>query len=731
MAGIITQHKEESSVKNSEIPLKQRRIVLATALAAATAAGASGAWATDLPALEATDNPWKADVFYENDTRYRGKDKTGNTVGLSKFRNTVQVEADKNLSDGWAFHGVFRGTYDGVYQLNKDQFGKDAGSRSAADVRLQNTAGPVLAGLPPVHLGATVPFGGGIGNTVVDFVQSLAGLPNLGGPGGGPNINKFIDPNYANTNIPPASYGSGAGLRVLGDSWHGINQGGIEFAVPVRPCDKDKRGCEDFGGYGDKKQSELEAPEFNDRLDFIREAYVKKTIKLADGSDFFVKLGKQQVVWGRTDLFRVLDVINPVDYSRNNIYDELQDIRIPMWIAQGEWRMGGSDNMQERNLSVVWNIDKFRANNLGQCGTPNVILDAGCFFRGMKNLWDNGGTVANFAALPPGAPGSITGPWLATNFGANQIGIRDVKLPEWSFSNTQIGMKFEGVTTGGLSFSLNALHYRSQLPSLHAINSAAVNPFTGASGNSSPFSGPAQGIPTTNLIAFDMHFPKVDLLGGSMDFQSEELGAAFRLEGAMTSGEEFANTARRKLYSSNNVWRSVIGIDRPTFIPFISTSRTTLISAQLFHQHIFDHEEYRSLGGKVGMPDWKDNFIGTLLIKGFVQNDRVSPQIIFARDFKAHAWVASPQVDWLFSDNLKLTFGASVKGTSDDSDSRWKWDDCRSCNPYAPYTTYAGQTLTPGSAGLSGLEPLGRFRAGPIGAAWKENEVFATLRYKF
>ena len=63
-------------------------------------------------------------------------------------------------------------------------------------------------------------------------------------------------------------------------------------------------------------------------------------------------LGKQQVVWGRTDLFRVLDVINPVDYSRNNIYDELQDIRIPMWIAQGEWRMGASESMQERKVSV-------------------------------------------------------------------------------------------------------------------------------------------------------------------------------------------------------------------------------------------------------------------------------------------------------------------------------------------------------------------------------------------
>lgn len=716
---------------------KQRRIVPAIALAIA-ASGAGGARAQQVASIDVADDPWNVDTFYENDTRYRGDDKTGKRVGLSKFRNTLQVEADKKMHDGWAFHGVLRATFDGVYQLNDDHFGENAGSRRAADVQFQNSAGPVAAAvLPPalqppgVHLTPTVGFGNGVGFTVVDNLQAGAGLPNLGGPAGGPGVNKFVDPNYADTTVPPISYGPGTGLRVLGDAWHG-NASGAAIAVPVRPCDVDRRGCADFGGYGDKKQRELETPEFNERADFIREAYVRKTFHLDGGSDFFLKLGKQQVVWGRTDLFRVLDVINPVDYSRNNIYDELQDIRIPMWIAQGEMRFGGSELMQERNLSVVWNFDKFRANNLGQCGTPNVILDAGCFFRGMKNLWDNGGTVANFAPFaPPGTPGAVTGPWFATNFGPHQIGIRNVELPEWTLANTQLGVKFEGVTQEGISFSLNALHYRSQLPSLHAINGAATNAFTGAPGNTSPFSGPAQGIPTTHLIAFDMHFPNVNLVGGSMDFQSEALGAAFRLEGALTFGEEFANTARPRLYSRNRVWRSVIGVDRPTFVPFISTSRTTLFSAQLFHQHIFDHEERIGSGGKIGMPDWKDNFIGTLLIKAFLHNDRVSPQLILARDFRAKAWAAVPQVEWLFSDNLKLVAGANVKGKGDGTDSGWAWDDCRSCNPWAPYTTYAGQTFVPGSAGVSGLEPLGRFRAGPIGAAWKENELFVTLRYKF
>jgi len=695
----------------------RRRAAALTALMLALAGVAHSTQAEDaLPAMgeAAAAEPWKTEVFYENDTHVRGADYTGRTVGLSKFRNTLQMDADKKLAGGWAFHGILRGTFDGVYQLNDSHFGNQAGG----PVQISNTAGPVAAAagvaLPPNYLTATVPYGGGIGYTVVNAIEGQAlGIP------GGPGFNKFID-------AYPAS-NPNQGLIVLGQNYHAVNTNGVEFAVPVRPCDTDHRGCKDFGGYGNEDLQQLEAPEFNSRLDFLREAYVRNTFALNDTQSVFLKVGKQQVVWGRTDLFRVLDVINPVDYSRNNIYDELQDIRIPMWIAQAEYRMGGSDTLQERNLQVVWNFDKFRPNNLGQCGQPNVILDAGCIFRGLANLWDNGGTVANFAGFaPPGAPAPGAGPWFATNFGPNQIGIRNAELPGWRLNNTQLGVKFEGVSQGGTSFSINALTYRSQLPSLRAFNNGAVNPFTGMNGN---LIGPAAGIPVTHLIAFDLVYPRVNLIGGSLDLQWEAAKAAVRFEGALTQGEEFANSARDQLFSRNPVFRSVIGIDRPTFIPFINPNRTTLISGQLFYQHIFQHELQNGLYGQVGMPDWEDNATATLLIKAFLNNDRLSPQVIFAHDFRAQATVASPQVDWIFSDDLKFSFGANVKmqGGIDS----WKWDDCRSCNPYAPFTTYVGQGLNPGSAGVGGFEPLGAFRAGPIGAAWRENELYANLRYKF
>jgi hypothetical protein len=674
-------------------------------VAAIACAQEAGSGSASLPNLGAEVEPWKVDVYYENDTRYRGKDYTGDRVGLSKFRNTLQAEADKRLGSGWAFRGVLRGTYDGVYRLNSNEYGNNAGG----PIELQNTASPILSQIfpdgSPGNFGTlrnpTVPQGGGINNAVA----TAFGLPPTNAFGFDINQN----PN--------------TGLRLLGDRWHSTGMGTVELGVPVRPCNVDRRGCVDFGGYGNKTLSELEAPEFNSRLDFIRELFVKKTYTLPDGSDLFLKVGKQQVVWGRTDLFRVLDVINPIDYSRNNIYDELQDIRIPMWIAQAEYRMGGSDAMQDRNIQVVWNFDQFRADNLGQCGTPNAILDAGCFFRGAKNLWDNGGTVANFAPIPPGTPGL----YAATDFGPHQIGIRNVYLPGWSLKNTQLGAKYEGVTKGGIAFSLNALTYRSQLPSLRAFNSGAVNPFTGGTGNTIP---PAVGVPVANLIAFDIHFPRVNLIGGSMDFQVDPIKTAVRLEGAFTNGEEFPNTARPELYSKNKVFRSVIGLDRPTFIDFINPLRTTLISGQIFYQHIFNHELYGGPLGPIGMPDWKDNVVGTLLVKAWFINDRLSPQVIAAYDTKARAFAVQPSLDWLFTNDFKLTFGANVKGGDVD---RYAFDDCRSCNPYPPFTTYTaiGQSFVPGSVGLAGIEPLGRFRAGPIGAAFKENEIFLTLRYKF
>ncbi|GAC18659.1 DUF1302 family protein [Paraglaciecola arctica] len=589
--------------------------------------------------------------YFENATYIR------DGVGLSKFRNTLQIEAEKSFKStgslsNMSVNGTFRVTYDGVYDLNEDDFGNQAGGA----ISLENTIeGP----------GSTVIFGEGL---ALPFTFDTANHPN-------------------------------EGMLVLGEHLHPTD-GGVAFGVPVRPCDTDSRGC--LNGYLDRDIDELRFQELNDRLDFIRELYFDFDLNLDNGNIISTRLGKQQVIWGRTDLFRVLDVINPVDYSRNNIYDELEDIRIPMWILKTDYRMGATETFDDLNLQLIWNFDRFRPNDLGQCGQPNVILDAGCFFRGMNTLWENGGTVANFA-----------GGVVATDFGPGQIGIRQAEMPSWSLSNTQVGLKFEGVL-GDLGFSLNALNYRSQMPSLRG-GIPAQNSFTGEVA-----AWPA-------LIAFDIHFPRVQLLGGSMDYYSQGIDTVFRLEAAHTSGEEFANTLKENLYSESNVLRYVIGVDKNIFIPLLNDSKAFLFSGQIFGQHILDHQREERLLGAAGIPDWEENWTATMLIKGWWMNDRLSPQLIVAHDVRAEATAIAMSVEWIFSDNLKLTGGVNFKlGTG-----ARKFDDCRTCNPFSPFTAAFDEHDEGSTLGLQGFEPLGRFQSGPIGMAQKEDELQFSVRYSF
>lgn len=615
-------------------------------------------------------------------------------VGLSKARIAAQLEAHKPLGNVGIFkkvslNAIFRVSYDGVYELNDDEYGDDAGGA----IMLENE------GVNTSHGPAHVPHGGGIINH--DSWAAISGI----------TTNAFGFDTTANPND---------GLVVLGDHLHKA-EGGATFGVPVRPCDEDPRGC--ISGYMSYDKDELAMPElYSDHWDWLREFYVDATLPVKNDLLNF-RIGKQQVIWGRTDLFRVLDVINPVDYSRNNIYDELEDIRIPQWILSAEYRFGPTWFMDDFNIQLVWNFDEFRPNNLGQSGTPNQILDAASLFRGLKNLWDNGGTVSNFAL------GHIT-----TDFGPGQLGIRKAHMPDWELSNTQVGLKVEGVL-GDFGWSVNGYHYRSQLPSLRAGGIPVTNPFTG------------EFFPNgrDHLIAFDIHFPRINLIGGSIDYYSQLIDTVFRFELAVTEGEEFPNTLSPRLFSESGVARYVIGIDKNIFIRPINKLRAFLFSFQLFGQHILDHEEQSSplTGttvpggsspyGQVGMVDWEENWIATLLIKGWWMNDQLSPQIVSAYDFRAHAAVVAPSIEWLINNNWKVNLGANIKFGKEYSSSKFKYDDARSANVYPPFTLTGDGSLNDGSnsLGLAGLEPLGRFRAGPIGMAQEEDEIQFTIQYRF
>jgi len=62
----------------------------------------------------------------------------------------------------------------------------------------------------------------------------------------------------------------------------------------------------------------------------LREFYLDTYIK-----DSIVILGKQQVVWGKSDGLKVLDIVNPQDF-REYILDDFDQSRIPLWTVNTE-----------------------------------------------------------------------------------------------------------------------------------------------------------------------------------------------------------------------------------------------------------------------------------------------------------------------------------------------------------------------------------------------------------
>lgn len=648
-----------------------------------------------VPKVFAQDTEFRG--FIENATYVRQ-----HGVGISKSRTTLQLELSKAFKPTGLFsevsiHTTLRGSYDAVYDLNDDTFGKNSGR----SVSFAAPGNPAFFGILATGNPATPPFPPSTNPVYAGVfpppIRSGA-IPLPGVPGG-----------YIGAGNP------NEGLGLLGEDVHNFENGGVVLAYPTRPCNIDSRGCID--GYMDNTLNELRHPEFNSRWDFIRELYLDATIAYDSGAELGFRIGRQQIVWGRTDLFRVLDVINPVNFSRHNIFDELEDIRIPMGIFNVEYRAGASGPFEDLNFQGIWKFENFRPNNLGQGGEPYAILGAGNFFRAMNNCWENGCTVWNFPA---------TG--LAVDFPAHALGIRQANMSDAKDSK-DYGFRIEGVMKG-VGFSLNMLRYTSQMPSLRG-GIASDNPFTpGAESQFHPYA-----------LAFDIDFPRLTMVGASVDFYIESVKSAFRLEVAHTSGEEFPNTLREKLYSESDVVRWVIGIDRPTFIPFLNKTRAFLLSLQVFGQHLLDHElqSVNAQGvptlSRVGMVDWKNNYVMTFLFQGNYLNDRLTPQILTAYDFGAESGAIVPSIDWKISDSWRLIAAINLKFGEGAS----AFDDNRAANPYPPFTcapplAAAGSPLCGApysSLGASGFEPLGRFRAGPFGMAINEDEYQLTLRYRF
>ncbi len=158
------------------------------------------------------------------------------------------------------------------------------------------------------------------------------------------------------------------------------------------------------------------------QYDYLRELYIDTAF---GGFDF--RLGKQQVVWGKADGVKFLDIINPTDY-REWGQNTMEDSRIPLWMAVVEKDLGDNSSLQ-----FVWVPDVGRINQIpglydvktGDQGQPFVSLGAETMTglqNGFLNIGEDMGKVAGaFDGAFSGAFGMDPGNGILAGFGAMTV----------------------------------------------------------------------------------------------------------------------------------------------------------------------------------------------------------------------------------------------------------------------------------------------------------------------
>ncbi len=143
---------------------------------------------------------------------------------------------------------------------------------------------------------------------------------------------------------------------------------------------------------------------------------VKEAYLLYEGESFDLRLGQQQVVWGKTDGLRMLDIVNPLD-MREFILDDFLDSRIGLVAARLNY-YPDTDLEQEIELLL----------------TPDA-------------------QVARFA--PAGSRWAFTTPQIPTGLTLRQL---PGQRPNWAARNSAFGIAWRGNNLHGWDLSLNYFH---------------------------------------------------------------------------------------------------------------------------------------------------------------------------------------------------------------------------------------------------------------------------------
>jgi uncharacterized protein DUF1302 len=326
----------------------------------------------------------------------------------------------------------------------------------------------------------------------------------------------------------------------------------------------------------------------------LREAYVD--LKLA-GQPVSFRLGRQQVIWGESDQFRLMDIWNPIDVTWHLQQESWDNIRIPLWLGKGLWDIGDIGPFSNTFMEVVYNPFDFQ---------PNQKLDF------LPEPW------AAFLPNPlrAGQLQQVTG----TSYLTPVFDLQGTSFRRGNFSRnpqdaSEVGVRLHGVTPQGLELSVNYLYARARpigasnplgvkitkigprvTPATAGINKPGatwqIQDLNGAS-----CAGTRGCSVSTIPVTAEIKYPYNHIFGLTGNyFEGDYTSTVFRFETAYALGEPVQTVDPEKTllagqnytrfaplgYDRRDVWAGMLGFDRPTWIRLLNPKATWFLTAQFF-----------------------------------------------------------------------------------------------------------------------------------------------------
>jgi hypothetical protein len=345
-----------------------------------------------------------------------------------------------------------------------------------------------------------------------------------------------------------------------------------------------------------------------------------------DSQYVWLRLGKQQVSWGQSDGLRLLDIINPIDktwhgISLNEPYlDAFDNLRESLWMARvtlkSPWE---TENLQDVQLELLYLPGEF-------VGSINPV-------HGSPYNFEPDGFITK--DVTPGGQ----------EFGARLMG--KYKGLEWSLNYFR-------------HYEDDGIYELDSLPDPNHARAHTYHPREDSFGFSMTYD---DAMTTKAVYRFEfLYQPNKPYESRGMVYFVPEHPEYGGLDNTVAGGD----IVRRK------TMKALLGIDRPTFVPFLNPNRTISFGFQAFVIQVLEdgnklgpHDDGITLnGGQVTETTAMFSFSANT---GYMQ-DRINPSLLYIVDSGRGVHYLQVGTEFRLSDNLIWYVGANFYGGTQTSE---------------------------------------------------------------